>query len=323
VKLLFVHPSLETNIFLYLYPNKTKNYLEEMNKSLAHLSEERQHVLQNIVEQILLRLPDTQMIILYGSYARGDYVEYDQRVEFGVPTYFMSDYDILVLTHGVDYNTVTRHLDEVEYWYSGGSERWVTPLQFIHDNIGTMNRDLSDGRYFYTDIKKEGIVLYDSGNFKLEKPRKLRFDEIKAQAQEYYDEKYDYAFGFFEGTGFYYSKERYKLASFELHQAAENAFKTVRLVYTLYSSKEHDLEKLLKLVKGYAPEEYFNLFPRQTEEEKRLFELLRAAYIEARYNPKFLVTKEDLDALIPIVEQLLELTKRLCEARIKAYDEMK
>jgi len=293
-----------------------------MNKSLAHLSEERQHVLQNIVEQILLRLPDTQMIILYGSYARGDYVEYDQRVEFGVPTYFMSDYDILVLTHGVDYNTVTRHLRDVKFGYSGRSERWVTPLQFIHDNIGTMNRDLSDGRYFYTDIKKEGIVLYDSGNFKLEKPRKLRFDEIKAQAQEYYDEKYESAFQFLETVKYQYSLGWYKLGSFNLHQAAENAFKTVRLAYTLYSSKEHDLEELLALIKGYAPEEYFNLFPRQTKEEERLFQLLRAAYIEARYNPKFQVTKEDLDALMPIIERLLELTKRLCEARIKAYDDM-
>ena len=38
------------------------------------------------------------MIILYGSYAKNKYVDYDQRVEFGVPTYYMSDYDILILT---------------------------------------------------------------------------------------------------------------------------------------------------------------------------------------------------------------------------------
>lgn len=38
------------------------------------------------------------MVILYGSYARNTHVDYDQRIEFGVPTYFMSDYDILILT---------------------------------------------------------------------------------------------------------------------------------------------------------------------------------------------------------------------------------
>lgn len=34
-------------------------------------------------------------------------------------------------------------------------------------------------------------------------------------------------------------------------------------------------------------------------EEKRLFTLLKEAYEEVHYNPKFLVTKEDIDALLP------------------------
>ena len=41
--------------------------------------------------------------------------------------------------------------------------------------------------------------------------------------------------------------------------------------------------------------------------------------MDARYNPHFVVTKEDIDALIPKVELLRDITKRICEAKIKEY----
>jgi len=43
--------------------------------------------------------------------------------------------------------------------------------------------------------------------------------------------------------------------------------------------------------------------------------------MDARYNPYFVVTKEDIDALIPKVELLRDITKRICEAKIKEYGE--
>lgn len=52
-----------------------------------------------------------------------------------------------------------------------------------------MNKYLEEGRYFYTQIKQEGIVLYNSGKYKLARRRKLNYAEIKEQAQEYFDEK--------------------------------------------------------------------------------------------------------------------------------------
>lgn len=54
-----------------------------------------------------------------------------------------------------------------------------------------------------------------------------------------------------------------------------------------------------------------------------MFELVKSAYVEARYNPKFVVTKDDIDALLPKAKLLLDITKRICEAKIKEYGEMK
>ena len=102
-------------------------------------------------------------------------------------------------------------------------------------------------------------------------------------------------------------------------QAAESYLKTVRLVYSLYGHKEHDLEFLLGKCKLHTLE-LAKVFPRDTEEEERLFELLKRAYVEARYNDDFIVTKSDIDALTPKVEQLRDITKKICTERIAEYE---
>lgn len=165
-------------------------------------------------------------------------------------------------------------------------------------------------------------MLYDSENYKLERARKLKFEEIRQQAQEYFDESFVSANEFLENARFNYSKEWYKKASFMLHQACENYFYALRLVYTLKNTKLHNLSKLLDATRKYSPELQKN-FPRNTPEETRLFELLRLAYVHARYNPDFKVTKEDIEALFPKVEKLRDVVEEVCNAQIESYREMK
>ncbi|WP_255499258.1 HEPN domain-containing protein [Dysgonomonas sp. HDW5A] len=93
-----------------------------------------------------------------------------------------------------------------------------------------------------------------------------------------------------------------------------------RLVFTLENPKQHNLTKLLNSVKKYS-NEFIKVFPQDTPEEKRLFELIKAAYVNGRYDPDFVVTKEDIDALVPKVELLRDITKRICEEKIGEYGE--
>lgn len=291
-----------------------------MKTSYSHLPDYAKNDLQQIVSLILERVPHCEMIILYGSYARGTFVEYDERDEFGILTSFMSDYDLLVVTSNMDVQEVGHLLNTVDDKYYKRPDYQV-PIQFINDDIEKLNSDLSERRYFYTGIKKQGIMLYDSGNYKLERARKLNFEEIREQAQEYFDEKFNYANDFLSGAKYYYGLEKYKMASFHLHQTCENYFYTLRLVHTLKNSKQHNLSKLLGSTHKYSPE-LQKIFPRNTKEEKRLFELLRLAYVEARYNSKFVVTKEDIDALFPKIERLRDITKQICQSQIEAYRQM-
>ncbi len=291
-----------------------------MKKTIKYLPEEKQEDLKYLVSLILERIPQTQMIILYGSYATGKYVESDSRIEFGIRTTYMSDYDILVVTQGVKDKEAGQKLDGIEDIYYKKPDR-QTPVQFINDDIKKLNKDLSDGRYFYTQLKEEGVVLYDNGQFKLARRRKLRYDEIKQQAEEYFSEKFKEAKYFYDDVITNYRKDRYKRASFYLHQACENLFYAVRLTFTLENSKQHNLAKLLASVRKYS-DEFDKVFPQKTKEEKRLFMLLKLAYVQARYNPEFVVTKEDIDALIPIVESLFKLVEKICGERILEYGSM-
>lgn len=292
-----------------------------MKKSIKYLPKDNQEDLGNLVSMVLERIPQTEMIILYGSYATGKYVEYDSRIEFGIRTTFMSDYDILVVTHGARDKEVGQRLDNIEEMYYLNPDR-QTPVQFINDDIKKLNRDLSDGRYFYTQLKEEGVVLYDTGKFKLARRRKLRYDEIKQQAEEYYIQKYQKAEKLFTIAEFSLDRSFYNEAVFNLHQSCENLFYAVRLVFTLENSKQHNLSKLLASVRKYS-DQFGEVFPRSTEEEKRLFNLLKAAYIEARYNPDFLVTKEDIETLMPILKRFFGLVESICKQRIGVYEEMK
>ena len=290
-----------------------------MKKSISYLHKRKQEDLIFLVREINKRLPQAEMIILYGSYATGKFVEYDERVEFGVPTSYMSDYDILVVTSGISDKKAGNVLDNIDDLYYKDPD-YQTPVQYINDDIKTLNRQLEEGRYFYTQLKQEGIVLYDSKKFKLARRRRLNFKEIQQQALEYFEQKFKKADEFLENAKFNYSKEWYVMASFMLHQATENYYYSIRLAFTLKSNKQHNLAKLSASVKRHS-EELAKVFLRDTAEEKRLFTLLKDAYVEARYNPNFLVTKEDIDALLPKVELLRDITKRICEAKIGEYGE--
>ena len=288
-----------------------------MKRSISYLPKEKQEDLNYLKKAVLEKIPETQMIILFGSYARNEYVAYDERMEFGIKTTKISDYDILVVTHGISDKLAGSRLDNIDDKYYTKPET-QTPVQFINEDIKNLNKQIEEGRYFYTQIKEEGIMLYDSKKFQLARKRKLNYQEIKQQAEEYFAEKYHRAQLFLDQARFMYDRKEFVMSSFNLHQACENYYYAIRLVFTLASNKQHNLSKLSSSVKSYSPE-LANVFPLHPKEEKRLFDLIKAAYVEARYNPKFVVTKKDIDSLIPKVELLRDITKRICEGKIGEY----
>ena len=291
-----------------------------MKNSIDFLPERKQRDLRELAALIRDEVKDVVMIILYGSYAANTYVERDERRDYGVRTIYMSDYDLLVVTKrrlGERESTVETRVRE--RFAAGKNDENLPRPQIINESISKLNDALTMGRYFYVEIVAKGIMLYDSGECLLATPGELDYAEIKKMAEEYYGDKFSDGLDFFKGANFYYQEENYHMTAFMLHQATESYLKTIPLVYILYGYKEHDLQFLIGKCKPYTLE-LAKVFPCDTDEEKRLFDLLRRAYLEARYNKKnFIVTKADIDALVPKIELLRNIVEKVCKERIAEY----
>ena len=248
-------------------PGRIANYFANfviMKKSFAYLPENKQRDLRQLTEIIRREIAGCEMIILFGSYARDRYVDYDQRTEFGVRTYFMSDYDILILTEKRIGNTEHALYSRIRYeFFQNKAKFFHTRPEFINESIGEFNHQIEKSRYFFTEIKEQGVMLYDSGRYKLARRHKLDYSEIRDMAQEYFDDKFHIANSFVRSAKHDITDQEFKMASFHLHQAAENFLRTIPMVFTLYGYKEHDLEFLTDKARTHTLE-VCDAFPRNT-----------------------------------------------------------
>lgn len=121
-----------------------------MKKSISYLPPTNQRDLHYLVESIVTRIKQTEMIILFGSYSRNKYVVYDEKYEFDKIQFYVSDYDILVVTNGISDGVAGKALDniEVQYYNRAKDPDKQPPVQFINIDMTKLNRELMEGRYF-------------------------------------------------------------------------------------------------------------------------------------------------------------------------------
>jgi predicted nucleotidyltransferase/HEPN domain-containing protein len=296
-----------------------------MKSDLDHLPEGKRRELAFVVEAIRegfafavarrtmpsLRGGRLLKIILFGSYARGDWVEDP------VGRYF-SDYDLLVV---VDREELT---DVPEFWAkteqrlveelsAGKSLR--TPVSLIYHSLEDVNEKLRFGRYFFMDIVRDGIVLFEEAGHPFVEPRPLTRAEALQETQGYFDEWFESAVSMLDTASYSLSKQSLRESAFLLHQAAERFYHCLFLVRTLYSPKTHKLNQLRQLAEDMEPR-LKDVWPRSTKFERRCYELLREAYVKARYSPQYRITGEQLEWLSGQIQKLQVTVREVCEARI-------
>lgn len=293
-----------------------------MKSSLDHLPPRKQAELRQVVETVRAAFEEATAtrradrlkhgkilkIILYGSYARGDWV-HDP-----VGRYF-SDFDLLIV---VDHEDLT----DREFWHEAENRTMPvgpdirTPVSLIVHSLDDVNDQLDRGRYFFADIVREGVVVYDTPAGKLHEPADLRARLALEEAQRHYEKWMASSAEFQAGARFYIQRESANLAAFSLHQASEHLYHCVLLVTTLYSGKAHNLAFLRKKAEGIDTR-LADAWPRETKFERRCFELLREAYVKARYSEHFKITAEELAWLAERVDVLRGLTATICTERLE------
>lgn len=282
-----------------------------MQAILRKLPANKQQELQEVV-QLIRQHAEVEIIILFGSYARGDWQE--ELFDDGIHFKYQSDFDLLVI---VETPSLTRQ-SKLESNIETEIDELTTvqtPVSIIVHDVEFVNRRLLRAQYFFSDIKKEGVVLYDSSRLILKESRPIQNAERHKTAKEDFEYWFNSAKEFsidFENA---FKRGSYNNAAFMLHQATEKLYDTVLLVFTNYKPNTHNLDTLRKLV-NTLDTRFFKAFPLNDDEEKRLFKLLCKAYVDARYNKNYRISKEELTVLAQQVNMLEQCVQILCQEKI-------
>ncbi|MEF0941683.1 nucleotidyltransferase and HEPN domain-containing protein [Rhizobium sp. BR 362] len=295
-----------------------------MKSSIDHLPPIKQRELARVVDVLHEEFEDALKgatadfkkrgrilkIILFGSYARGGWVDEPHTTKG-----YRSDFDILIVVNN------RKLTDFAKYWRKA-DDRLIhlpeveTPVRFIVHSRREANTQLKLGIYFFVDIRRDGIVLYELDDEPLAEPRPRSPAEAYRIAKEYFEVGLHRSSTFSKGAIFYRDQQANSHAAFELHQAIEQAYATLLLVLTGYSPPSHNLRHLRGLAEGQAPQ-LAKVWPSDQHRFGAWFNVINEAYVKARYSKHFRISREALTWLAERVADLIARVEAACQAQLE------
>lgn len=251
-------------------------------------------------------------IILFGSYARNDWVDEPANG-------YQSDFDLLVIVSH-------RDLTEIEhYWYVAEDKilrdaAVGRPVNIIVHSLEEVNQALGRGEYFWVDIARDGIALYNLPGHPLATPMPLTSTDAYAMAHDYLEQwlpSIDRAMATAEeqcrkgDDDLGWRRD----AAFTLHQATERAYVCFLLVSALYFPRSHNV-KFLRSLSEDKESRLIAAWPREARQDRRRFELLKRAYVEARYSASYEISIDDLTAIAASVRTLRDIVEQVSRERL-------
>lgn len=248
-------------------------------------------------------------IILFGSYARGDWVDEPHTMKG-----YRSDYDLLIIVNN------KKLTDFATYWYKAADrllhDRGVkTQVGFIVHSRREVNTALRQGHYFFSDIRRQGIVLYELDDEPLAEPKPMSAAEEYQLAKEHFEKRFPNAHKFHETFQFSLKNGWTNQAAFLLHQAIEASYSTALLTLTNYSPPSHNLNFLRTLTEG-RDRRLIEAWPRDQQRFRAWFNTLNEAYVKARYSEYYEISAEALTWLGERTAALRGLVALVCQERL-------
>jgi predicted nucleotidyltransferase/HEPN domain-containing protein len=303
-----------------------------MRTGLDHLPAQKQRELNYAVQLIFEEFEDAtalakhqwrkrgriEKIVLYGSYARGGWVDEPHTAKG-----YKSDFDLLIIVND------KRLIGRVDYWLKledrlnrelAITKTLKTPVNFIVHTLQEVNDGLAHGRYFFMDVRRDGIALYESTDTELHVPKPKTPEQALAMAQEYYEEWFPAAQKRFEGAKFYMEKGYQKDAAFDLHQATERLYHGILLVVTFYTPHVHNIG-FLRTQAERLDRRLVDIWPQERRFEQAAWQKLKEAYVKSRYSKHYKISDEQLNWLAARVEALGAAVHMICTERLAALEQ--
>ncbi|MDP3549639.1 MAG: nucleotidyltransferase and HEPN domain-containing protein [Novosphingobium sp.] len=302
-----------------------------MRRDLDHLPAGKQRELERVLQLVFDEFNDVTAcasasrkkagrilkVILYGSYARGGWVDEPHTAKG-----YKSDFDLLIIVNHKDLT------DRVKYWLQlddrlmreyGISGTLKTPVNFIVHALGEVNDGLAHGRYFFMDVARDGIALYEADDTDLHTPKPKTPEQALAMAKEYFEEWFPAAAGRLDTARYTTGQGRLKEAVFDLHQAGEFLYHCVLLTVIFYTPHVHNLG-FLRTQAERVDRRLTYVWPNDSHKQRAMFEKLKEAYVKARYSKHYRITAEELSWLGEQIEELGRVVHIVCTERIAALE---
>lgn len=313
---------------LTLSPRSRTTHYRMMKTSLDHLPANKQRELARVVEILHEEFEDALegsssefkkkgrilKIILFGSYARGDWVDEPHSMKG-----YRSDFDLLVVVNN-------RKLTEfATYWYKASDrllrDRGVsTQVGLIVHSRREVNTALRQGQYFFSDIRRQGIVLYELDEEPLAEPKPQSPTEALKLAGEQFESRMPAAKNFHRLFKTALAGGMLKEGAFLLHQAAEHAYSALLLTLTSYSPPSHNLNFLRTLAEEHD-RRLTEAWPRDQQRFRAWFNTLNEAYVKARYSEHYQISREALEWLGERTAILHDLVESICRQHLETLAE--
>lgn len=298
---------------------------EPMKTSLDHLPQGKQRELERVVEVLHEEFEDALKegtadfkkrgrilkIILFGSYARGTWVD-EPHTKKG----YKSDYDLLIVVNN------RKLTDFAAYWHKA-EDRLLrlqgveTPVNFIVHSRREVNEALRQGQYFFVDIRREGIVLYELDDEPLATPKPLNPKDAYAAAEKYFPSRLQNAKDLLVLQKDTMEKGlQDNIAAFLTHQAIEQAYSVFLLTLTNYSPPTHNLTSLRRLAEA-QDSRLVEVWPYDRHRYTAWFNLINEAYVKARYSTHYKIAKEALQWMTERVATLIHEVETICAEHLE------
>jgi len=270
-----------------------------LKSSLSHLSENHISNIEKIVEKIV-GTEKADIVILFGYYAFPSGKPSDDHA-----------YEILVIT---DHHE-TR--EELANELVGAFADSVPQVNGVIETITLLNINLEQGLFYFSDILREGIILYNNEEFALSKPAAISLSKRRRIAEQDFKEWFQKAKESWASALEEEKAGRLPKSAFYLNQTAEFCYTTIEMVFSHNYFEEHNIKAQRDRIRAFD-KRIHNAFPVNSTAEVEAFDELAKAYVSGQYleESEYSVSSEMIQYWSQECRKLIALVGEICKDKI-------
>ncbi len=268
--------------------------------TIYHTYHDSFSLLQKSLVDIIIKVANPDMIFLLGASLQRRKSESIFN-EQAPSSQHISDCTLLILISDLSSNGLHEWQDKIE-----NHCKRVIAVTTLVLKTATFKQWLKAGHQFALSAWNSSPMLYHANSVCKEEIPVAPMPVHSKDAAKQWEEGLSKAKEFLVGAELYRVRKQHKMSAFMLHQSAEHALLALLVTGTGYHPNTHSIDRLIRygsLIAYQLPD----VFPRQTDQDKRLFGLLQKAYIDTRYKEDYDITDEELLALAERISRIHEI----------------